>query len=85
MPPTTTGRIWLREFAKRASSWKNLVHPETGFIQAKRQGAWVEGFDPREVNFNFTEANGWQYLFAPVHDVSGQRDILGGDEGHLRD
>ena len=70
-------------FAKRASSWKNLVHPETGFIQAKRQGAWVEGFDPREVNFNFTEANGWQYLFAPVHDVSGQRDILGGDEGHL--
>ena len=70
-------------FAKRAASWKNLVHPETGFIQAKRQGAWVEGFDPREVNFNFTEANAWQYLFAPVHDVSGQRDILGGDEGHL--
>ena len=70
-------------FAKRASSWKNLVHPETGFIQAKRQGAWVEGFDPREVNFNFTEANGWQYLFAPVHDVAGQRDVLGGDEAHL--
>ena len=70
-------------FAKRAASWKNLAHPETGFIQAKRQGAWVEGFDPREVNFNFTEANGWQYLFAPVHDVAGQRDILGGDEGYL--
>ena len=51
--------------------------------QPKRQGAWVQGFDPREVNFNFTEANGWQYLFAPVHDVSGQRDILGGDEGYL--
>ena len=70
-------------FAQRASSWKNLVNPETGFIQAKRQGAWVEGFDPREVNFNFTEANGWQYLFAPVHDVAGQMDILGGDEGYL--
>lgn len=71
-------------FAKRAASWQNLVHPETGFIQAKRKGAWVEGFDPREVNFNFTEANGWQYLFAPAHDVSGQRDILGGDEGYLQ-
>ena len=70
-------------FAQRASSWKNLVNPETGFIQAKRQGAWVKGFDPREVNFNFTEANGWQYLFAPVHDVAGQMDILGGDEGYL--
>ncbi len=71
-------------FAKRAASWQNLVHPETGFIQAKRKGAWVEGFDPREVNFNFTEANGWQYLFAPAHDISGQRDILGGDEGYLQ-
>ena len=70
-------------FAKRAEGWKNLVNPETGFVQPKRQGAWVQGFDPREVNFNFTEANGWQYLFAPVHDVSGQRDILGGDEGYL--
>ena len=70
-------------FAKRAASWRNLVHPKSGFIQAKRQGAWVEGFDPREVNFNFTEANGWQYLFAPVHDIAGQRNILGGDEGYL--
>lgn len=70
-------------FARRAQAWKNLVHPESGFIQAKRQGAWVEGFDPREVNFNFTEANGWQYLFAPAHDVAGQRAILGGDEGYL--
>ena len=70
-------------FSKRANAWKNLVHPESGFIQPKRQGAWVEGFEPREVNFNFTEANGWQYLFAPVHDVEGQKAILGGDEGYL--
>ena len=73
-----------KRFAARANAWKNLVHPESGFIQAKRQGAWVEGFDPREVNFNFTEANGWQYLFAPAHDVSGQRAILGGDAGYLQ-
>lgn len=73
-----------RRFARRANAWKNLVNPSSGFIQAKRQGAWVEGFDPREVNFNFTEANGWQYLFAPAHDISGQRAILGGDEGYLQ-
>jgi predicted alpha-1,2-mannosidase len=72
-----------QRFGRRASSWKNLVNSGSGFIQAKRQGAWVEGFDPREVNFNFTEANGWQYLFAPAHDVAGQKDILGGDEGYL--
>ena len=70
-------------FARRAAHWKNLAHPESGFLQAKRQGAWVEGFDPREVNFNFTEANGWQYLFAPAHDVAGQVAILGGDSAYL--
>ena len=78
------GRMDIAErFARRAEGWKNLVNPESGFIQPKRQGAWVQGFDPREVNFNFTEANGWQYLFAPVHDVSGPRRILGGDKGYL--
>ena len=70
-------------FSRRASGWKNLVNPASGFIQPKRQGAWVEGFEPREVNFNFTEANGWQYLFAPVHDIHGQIQTLGGDEGYL--
>lgn len=70
-------------FERRAAQWKNLVHPETKFIQPKRQGAWIEGFDPREVNFNYTEANGWQYLFAVPHDVEGQRDLMGGDEAYL--
>ena len=73
-----------QRFQARAKSWINLVHPSSGFIQPKRQGAWIEGFDPREVNFNFTEANGWQYLFAPVHDVATQQAILGGDEGYLK-
>ncbi|MDA0728433.1 MAG: GH92 family glycosyl hydrolase [Bacteroidetes bacterium] len=71
-------------FERRATHWKNLVHPETKFIQPKRQGAWIEGFDPREVNFNFTEANGWQYLFAVPHDIEGQRDLMGGDDAYLQ-
>ena len=37
----TTGLIWLRGLPTRCLL-EELVHPETGFIQAKRQGAWVE-------------------------------------------
>ncbi|MEO0404796.1 MAG: glycoside hydrolase domain-containing protein, partial [Bacteroidota bacterium] len=33
---------------------------------------------PREVNFNFTEANAWQYNFFVPHDVNGHIDLLGG-------
>ena len=39
-------------FSRRASGWKNLVNPASGFIQPKRQGAWVEGFDPEEKELN---------------------------------
>ena len=61
----------------------NLYNPTSGFIQPKRKGAWNEGFDPREVNFNFTEANAWQYLFAAQHDIQGQAALAGGDSSYL--
>ena len=72
-----------QRFARRAAHWKNLFNPESGFIQPKRQGAWIEGFDPREVNFNFTEANGWQYAFSMQHDVGSHIELLGGDSAYL--
>ncbi len=46
----------------------NLYDPATGFFRARRNGGFVPGFDPYEVNFNYTEANAWQYsLFAPKY------------------
>ena len=36
-----------------------------------------------EVNFNFTEANAWQYLFAAQHDIQGQAALAGGDSAFL--
>ena len=71
-------------FSTRAEHWKNLVHPASKFNQPKRQGAWIEGFDPFEVNFNFTEANAWQYHFAAAHDVQGQIAVHGGDSAFLQ-
>lgn len=59
------------EFIERAQFYKNIFNPENGFMQSKMNGGWSTGFNPAEVNFNFTEANSWQYsMFAP-QDIDG--------------
>ncbi len=68
------------DFIKRAQFYKNSYNPEVGFMQSKMNGGWSSGFDPAEVNFNFTEANSWQYsLFAP-QDISGLITLYGGKD-----
>lgn len=69
-------------FRLRALNYRNLFNPESGYFQPKRSAAWLEEFDPREVNFNYTEANGWQYNFFVPHDVNGHIDLLGGPEAY---
>jgi len=65
-------------FVLRAQYFKNIFNPESGFMQPKMNGGWAPGFDPAEVNFNFTEANSWQYsMFAP-QDISGLIELHGG-------
>ncbi len=66
------------EFARRAQSYKNLFDPQSGFFRARRGASWHSPFDPFEVNFNYTEANAWQYRFAAPQDVSGMMKLLGG-------
>ncbi len=65
-------------FYKRAQNYKNLYDVETGFFRARINGCWQEPFDPREVNFNFTEANAWQYSLAVPQDIEGLRERKGG-------
>ena len=56
-------------FQARSRHWQNVFDPGTRFPRARRNGGFLEPFDPFEVNFNFTEANAWQYsLFVP-HDM----------------
>ena len=70
----------FNRFIKRAQYYKNIFNPEVGFMQSKMNGGWNTGFDPAEVNFNFTEANSWQYsMFAP-QDISGLIKLYGGNE-----
>ena len=74
------------DFGARSESWRNLFDPAAGFFRARRNGGFMPGFDPYEVNFNFTEANAWQYsLFVP-QDIDGLIALHGGRdpfEAHL--
>lgn len=65
-------------FIARSQYWKNLFNPNTGFFQAKVNAAWYAPFDPYEVNFNYTEANAWQYRFAVPHDIGSLMQHMGG-------
>lgn len=67
-------------FIKRSQSWKHLFDPTSGFMRPRRNGGFPEPFDPYQVDFNYTEANAWQYsLFVP-HDVETLIEYHGGKE-----
>ncbi|MBL4651587.1 MAG: GH92 family glycosyl hydrolase [Flavobacteriales bacterium] len=66
------------EYSKRAQYYKNHYDPQTGFMRAKRNEVFMEPFNPKEVNFNFTEANSWQYSFYAPQDVTGLIELMGG-------
>jgi predicted alpha-1,2-mannosidase len=65
-------------YLARAQSYKNVFDTETGFTRPRSNAAWLTPFDPREVNFSFTEANSWQYTFFAPQDISGLIELMGG-------
>lgn len=67
-----------QDFIVRAQNYKNLFDPETGFMRGRFKNTWFSPFDPYEVNFNYTEANAWQYSFYVPQDISGFANLLGG-------
>jgi len=75
-----------QKYLQRAQNYKNIFNPETNFFQGRFNNTWFGPFDPYEVNFNYTEANAWQYsLYAP-QDISGLIGLMGGKqafENHL--
>lgn len=68
------------EYIARSQAWKNLYDPQSGFMRARLNNAFVEPFSPEEVNFHYTEANAWQYSMALPHDISSLIARMGGPE-----
>ncbi len=65
-------------FNQRGQNYKNIFDASTGFMRARSNGGWFNPFDPFEVNFNYTEANSWQYSFSAVQDIDGLIKLHGG-------
>lgn len=72
--------IDFQKYSKSAFNFLNLYDPSSKFMRARRGGMWYSPFEPAEVNFNYTEANSWQYsLYAPqAIDVLAQ--MMGGKD-----
>lgn len=68
----------MKTYYRRAASYRNLYDPETGLMRPRRNGSFLEPFDPREVNNHFTEANSWQYSFFVPQDIPGLIKRMGG-------
>jgi predicted alpha-1,2-mannosidase len=68
-------------YSIRSESWKNLFDPQSQFFRARMHNKFFEPFDPFEVNFNYTEANAWQYRFYVPQDIETLVDYHGGKIG----
>lgn len=68
-------------YMNRSQSWKNLFDDQSKFIRPKKNGDFLNPFDPYEVNNNFTEANAWQYTFFVPQDIPGMIAAYGGTFG----
>lgn len=65
-------------FLMRGQYYKNIYDPESMFMRGRFRNSWFAPFDPYEVNFNYTEANSWQYSFYTPQDISGLIKLMGG-------
>lgn len=69
-----------KTYSERAQYYKNIFDPESQFMRGRFRNTWFSPFDPYEVNFNYTEANSWQYSFYVPQDISGFINLLGGKQ-----
>lgn len=69
-----------KTFLERGQYYKNIYDPESMFMRGRFRNSWFAPFDPYEVNFNYTEANSWQYSFYAPQDISGLIELMGGKE-----
>ncbi|MBR1774589.1 MAG: GH92 family glycosyl hydrolase [Bacteroidales bacterium] len=68
------------EYIQKAQYYKNLFNPQNTFIQPKENGRFLPNFDPKQVDINYTEGNGWHYTFYVPQDINTLAMMMGGDK-----
>jgi predicted alpha-1,2-mannosidase len=51
-------------FKQLSEGWRNVYDINSQFMTPRKNGGWLNNFDPKRVDNNYTEANAWQYSFA---------------------
>lgn len=69
-----------KEYIQKAQYYKNLFNPNNKFIQPKENGRFLPNFDPKQIDQNYTEGNGWHYGFYVPQDIEGLKTLMGGDK-----
>ena len=66
----------------RATGYRALLDPETGFLWAKDEsGAWsTDHGDPAKFSEEYAEANAWQSLWMVAEDIEGLAEQSGGKD-----
>lgn len=72
------------EFIAKSQYYENLFNPKNTFIQPKENGRFLPNFDPKQIDINYTEGNGWQYTFYVPQDMNTLIDLMGGDKAFCK-
>ena len=68
-----------------SKGWERLYDPSVNFIRPKKKdGQFVDNFNPMQVWRGFQEGNAWQYTFYVPHDVQGLVSKVGADVFNAR-
>ena len=71
------------KYIKRAQFYKNVFDASTLKMRPRYNGGWLKPFDPKKADFNYTEANAWQYSFYVPQDIQTLIDMNGGDSAFI--
>lgn len=55
-----------------SKGWERIYDPSCNFVRPKKKdGTFIEDFNPMQVWRGFQEGNAWQYTFYVPHDAKG--------------
>ena len=70
-----------QQFLKRATNYKNLYDPKTGFIRGRlSNGKFPAKYNPDEWSRDYIEGSAWQHTWGVPHDAAGLIKLMGGDK-----
>ncbi|GAC25383.1 alpha-1,2-mannosidase [Paraglaciecola mesophila KMM 241] len=72
------------KYKQRAMNYKHLFDKQSGWMRGKNEdGSFQTPFNPLKWGDAFTEGNSLHYTWSVFHDISGLKDMMGGDQAFV--